>query len=40
MGSMVASVSSPGGFVSNRNVQDSVGIDIEDDFDLEEHLTG
>ena len=40
VGSMVASVSSPGGFASNRDVQDSVSIDIEDDFDLEEHLTG
>ena len=40
MGSMVASVTSPDGFVSSRDIQDSVGVDIEGDLDLEEHLAG
>ena len=40
VGSTVPSASSPGGFVSSRNVQDSVGVDIEGDLDLEEHLAG
>ena len=35
---MVASVSSPGGFVSNRKDQGSIGVDIEGDLDLEQTL--
>ena len=33
VGSMVPSASSPGGFVSSREVQDFVGVDIEGDLD-------
>ena len=38
--SIVASASSTGGFISSRDVQDSVFIDIEGDLDDAEDLAG